>query len=257
MKNYAMINETATATIETAVNHEIASGMKLVLSDKLSNMKKQLEPSKDGTPVEAKLTPVKIASIKEDIQTTEKAIADFSATVESTEEVFSSVVSDMVNAGNERENVLTFLRLIAGIEQKDVMKYALPATEDLSELVESLDTIHKSGKYSAVGAMTMTKESKLAFKNAKEQIENLIFNRFNLSETPYTKKFNPRFNSTDLGELHACYVTGVKNEFDKNNNFTGRTLTTRVAAANKNNTFTRFNGLKVLICNLMVAKVCK
>lgn len=257
MKNYAMINETATATIETAVNHEIAAGMKLVLSDKLANMKKQLEPSKDGTPVEARMTPVKIASIKEDIQTTEKAIADFSATVESTEEVFSSVVADMVTAGNERENVLTFLRLLAGMEQGKIMKYALPATMDLSELAENLDKIHLSGKFSATGSMTMTKEAKASYKSAKEQIDNLVFERFSLAETPYTKKLSVRLNATDMQALHKCYVTGIKNTFDKDGNYTGRVLTTRVKALNKKNMFTRFDGLKTVICDIMVEKVCK
>ena len=256
MKKNTIIIETVSATVETAVNHEIASGMKLVLSDKLVALKKKLEDGKDGTPVELVLTPVKIAAIREEIADTEKAIADFSAMVESTEEVFSEVVTKMTE-NNERENVLTFLRLLAGIEQKKVMKYALPATEDLTSLTEALDTIHVSGKYSASGALTMSKEAKEAFKSAKEALATLVFERFSLNETEYTKKLSVRLNSTDIGLLHECYVTGIKNEFDKNGNFAGRKVQTRVKALNKKNVFSRFDGLKTVICDIMVEKVCK
>jgi hypothetical protein len=256
MKNNSIVIETVNSTMETAVNHEVAREMILVLTDKKKALEKKIAEGPNGEPCD--LSAVKIAAIKEEIADVEKSVADYQTIVSSTEESFSATVETM-SENNERENVLTFIRLLAGIENSKLMKYAIPATEDLTGLAEALDIVHLSGKYGTAGNITMSKEAKEAFKNAKERLSDLIFNRFSLNETVYTKKLSIRLNSTDIGLLHECYVTGIKNVFDKNGNYSGRQIQTRVKALNgkKTNVFSRFDGLKTVLCDIMVEKVCK
>lgn len=123
------------------------------------------------------------------------------------------VLDDNGNVVLLRNDVNAFrniLRLSACGDNKKFFKLVVVTCPEVGVIYEAMEQIHRyDGDFSENGERIDYAKSKVAFKSVAGEISKALRSMFSIFvESEYTKKVSLRFNKTDLGHIHECYVKG-------------------------------------------------
>ena len=262
--NFYANNITENNKIEftTAIEHEFYSmNIQLAEANKRTLEKKLVRAEKEDSTA----TPEEIEGIKASINKLMTTINQLQEDADFTLDVYNKVVETMSlknenHFGNDKNVVMTVLRVLAALNDTKLMKYAIIPAFKTPELYDALETIHITSKAGEVGNLTMNKEVKEAYKKASDELERIIKVHFSLPfETPYTSKTRIKITAEDKKLLHDCYIKGFANKFstdeDGNISFNKRTINTLVSKKiNKktNEIIYDYSKLATTICNIVI-----
>lgn len=213
----SFVKEDKISKLMSAISFEEQDMAISALSDSKTRIEKSLANENSA------LSETKLASLREDLAEVIADIAKAETKRASYEQAYSEVVSAMAlknenHFGNDKDSVRNVLRVLATAFNEKLTKYAITSTivdKNDGALMEAMDLIHISGKFSEDGEKIMSQEQKVAYANARAKIETLVKSNFSLPfETEYTQKFRVKLTEDDLGLLHEVYVRGFKNVFE-------------------------------------------
>ena len=127
------------------------------------------------------------------------------------EKVLASIVSAKSEDGlasNDINAVRNIFRLSACSENKKFFRLVPVSSPAIGKIYDAMEKIHSfDGCFSEDGERINYAISKQAFKTVSKEIESALRSMFSIFvENEYTKKVSVRFNKTDLGHIHECYV---------------------------------------------------
>lgn len=223
-------NATATATANTAsalstlkvaknegVVSVVTSAFRLdmlIARDTDAKTRKEKRLSSDSA---ANMSELKLSALREEIKELEKALAGYKAELAKIEGIRSRVVSELVEAGNDKTAVENLFRVLACFGDKSLNKYALRGicTTWTPELEAAMDTAHSLKFSEKTGSPILGKKEKEAFRSAMNIIKESVRGVCAVAENPYFGKVSVNLNMTDIGELHKAYITGFGLDYKK------------------------------------------
>ncbi len=125
-----------------------------------------------------------------------------------------------IYAKNNLTTIRNILRLVACGDNTKFFKNAiLPDINNKSYelLYKAFETLHGCNENDFdENGKRIYKDDKL-FATIKKDVQMIVKNMFSIPvSNELTKKVNVKFNSTDLGTLHKCYVKGINVSVNKN-----------------------------------------
>lgn len=156
------------------------------------------------------------------------------------EDVYKNTLSKIASASNEYaandyNAVRNVLRLVACADNKKFYRIAIVTSVRHAELYDSFSALHscEEADFDENGIRISDKQKTATAKKAMEQVQSVIKQMFSIPiENAYTKKINVKFNKTDMGILHECFVRGVDVNIIKdskgNTSFGGYTMKTAI-----------------------------
>lgn len=155
----------------------------------------------------------------------EAANADLVITNSELEPVYKSTLEVVTSANNGHvsNDLVAFrnlLRLVACSDNSKFFRYAIITDVDFSTFYEMFEKCHSiDGDFDENGMRVHLAQAWNAHKDIKSEIEKILKKMFSLvADSDLTKKVTVRFNKTDLGMLHECYVTGLTVSAKKDKN---------------------------------------
>lgn len=171
-------------------------------------------------------------------------------------------------AKNNLTTIRNILRLVACGDNTKFFKNAiLPDINNKSYelLYKAFETLHGCNENDFdENGKRIYKDDKL-FATIKKDVQMIVKNMFSIPvSNELTKKVNVKFNSTDLGTLHECYVKGINVSVNKNyktGEVTYKTVTLNTSIIKKENkdgnvTF-ESKGFNELLAKLAFKYICK
>lgn len=172
------------------------------------------------------------------------------------EDVYKNTLSEISAAANEHTSndynaVRNVLRLVACGDNRKFFRIAIITDVNYGELYKGLSELHscKEEDFDGNGIRISDKQKAATAKAITEKVQSVIKSMFSISiENDYTKKINVKFNKTDRGMLHECFVRGIdvditkKKKNDTNVSFCGYSLKTAITKIQDRDGNITYNG---------------
>ena len=204
IENNEQVNE-----IFSAIEWEKCDMMIAMNNDAIS-AKESIIANKKGTYTDAEVEAAKSAKVlleaaNDELRAKQEEVSEIREKVLS---AITSAKSEDGNATNDVNAVRNILRLSACSENKKFFRLAPVSCPALGTIYEAMEKIHSfDGDFSADGERINYAISKEAFKTVSKEVEKALRSMYSIFvENEYTQKISVRFNKTDLGHIHECYV---------------------------------------------------
>ena len=141
------------------------------------------------------------------------------------EDVYKNTLSEIAAASNEYTTndynaIRNVLRLVACGDNKKFYRITIVSSIRHAELYDGFSALHSCEEmdFDENGIRISDKQKIAVAKKVMEQVQSVIKQMFSIPiENAYTKKINMKFNKTDIGILHECFVRGVDVNIIKDN----------------------------------------
>ena len=258
----ANFNEETINAITTAVQYEANLMLQTMNDEAIAKQDKIIANQKGGySEDEIKVAKDKKSKLEETNAELVIANAELEPRYKSTLEVVTSA-----NNGHVSNDLVAFrniLRLVACSDNSKFFRYAIITDVDFSTFYDLFEKCHSiDGDFDDNGMRVYLNQAWNTHKDIKAEIEKILKKMFSLvADSDLTKKVTIRFNKTDLGILHECYVTGltVSAKKDKNGevvvgDYKFRTVITRKKDKDGNDKF-EGDKFKELIAKIAFGKL--
>lgn len=186
------------------------------------------------------------------------------------EDVYKNTLSEIASASNEHtandyNAVRNVLRLVACGDNKKFYRIVIITDMLYGEMYDSLSALHscEEADFDENGIRISDKQKTSTAKKIMEQVQAATKKMFSISiQNTYTKKINVKFNKTDMGMLHECFVRGVDVNINKdskgNTSFGGYTMKTAIAKYKDREGNIRYEGktFNELLAKLAFQYIC-
>ena len=258
----ANFDEETINAITTAVQYEANLMLQTMNDEAIAKQDKIIANQKGGySEDEIKVAKDKKSKLEETNANLVIANTELEPRYKSTLEVVTSANNGYVS--NDLVAFRNILRLVACSDNSKFFRYAIITDVDFSTFYNLFEKCHSiDGDFDDNGMRIQLAQAWTAHKDIKSEIEKILKKMFSLSvDSDLTKKVAIKFNKTDLGMLHECYVTGltVSAKKDKNGevvvgNYKFRTAITKKEDKDSN---AKFEGdkFKELIAKIAFGKL--
>ncbi len=227
----------------TSVNYEKNLMFIQLNNDDIAKCEKIIA-NKSGTKTdeEIKAATAKKIKLEEDNRRLEEENKDI-------EDIYKNTLSEIAAAANEYtindyNAVRNVLRLVACGDNRKFFRIAIVTDVRYAELYDGFSAFHKceEADFDENGIRISDKKKAAMAKKLVEDVQAVIKQMFSIPiENAYTKKVNVKFNKTDMGILHECFVRGVdvnvikKSKNDTDMSFCGYTIKTAITKKQDSN----------------------
>lgn len=254
LNNNATINQVK--ELADSVQFELCKMTITMNNESIEKQDKIIANTKDKySDDEVDLAKIKVEKLRAENQQLE-------AHMEELQDIHDTVITAMImpnekGYANSEDTVKTVLRVIGCAENSRLFKYAIIPAFNNEELYNCLEAIHVNNDVTDAGCSINTKERIALYKQAQEELDNIMRDTFSLPiETVYTKALRVKLNATDRKVLHDVYVKGFTNKLDKKDNgeitFLSRKYTTAIKKNRKGEI--DYSGISTDIAKLVIGK---
>lgn len=188
------------------------------------------------------------------------------------EDIYKNTLTKISSASNEHavndyNAVRNILRLVACGDNRKFFRIAIISDVRYAELYDGFSSLHtcEEADFDENGIRISDKKKAATAKKLVEDVQVVIKKMFSISiENAYTKKINVKFNKTDMGILHECFVKGIdvnvarKSKNDENTSFNGYTIKTAITKKQDSNGNITYEGksFNELLAKLAFQYIC-